>query len=138
MGESDLSGISDQSLYVTEGVHQANIEVNEEGSEAAAATGVVVGVRTIRRKKQFFADTPFLFMIYDFQNNIPLFAGKVVDPTTPSKCRTRLRGLQWSLKCHWGEVWLTHRVSSLQTLRRARGFSGTSQLLMITTRSARR
>merc|ERR1719336_3204850 len=78
---SNLEGISEQDLYVTEGVHQANIEVNEEGSEAAAATGVVVGVRTIRRKKQFFADTPFLLMIYDFQNNIPLFAGKVVDPS---------------------------------------------------------
>jgi len=78
---SDLSGISDEPLYVTEGVHQANIEVNEEGSEAAAATGVVVGVRTIRRKKMFIADTPFLFMIYDFQNEVPLFAGKVVDPT---------------------------------------------------------
>merc|ERR1712241_1008779 len=59
----------------------ANIEVNEEGSEAAAATAVVVGVRTIRRKKQFYADTPFLFIIYDFQNNVPLFAGKVVDPS---------------------------------------------------------
>merc|ERR1712154_114388 len=69
--ESDLSGISDQPLYVTEGVHQANIEVNEEGSEAAAATGVVVGVRTIRRKKQFYADTPFLFIIYDFGHNVP-------------------------------------------------------------------
>ena len=76
-----VAGISDQDLYVTEGVHQANIEVNEEGSEAAAATGVVVGVRTIRRKKQFFADKPFLFLIYDFQNNVPLFAGKVVDPS---------------------------------------------------------
>ena len=76
-----VSGISDQDLYVTEGVHQANIEVNEEGSEAAAATGVVVGVRTIRRKKQFYADTPFLFIIYDFQNEVPLFAGKVVDPS---------------------------------------------------------
>ena len=76
-----VAGISDQDLYVTEGVHQANIEVNEEGSEAAAATGVVVGVRTIRRKKQFFADTPFLFLIYDYQNDVPLFAGKVVDPS---------------------------------------------------------
>jgi len=78
---SNLKGISDQDLYVTEGIHQANIEVNEEGSEAAAATGVVVGVRTIRRKKQFYADTPFLFIIYDFQNHVPLFAGKVLDPT---------------------------------------------------------
>merc|ERR1712062_517910 len=59
---SNLEGISEQDLYVTEGVHQANIEVNEEGSEAAAATGVVVGVRTIRRKKSFFA-------------------GKVIDPS---------------------------------------------------------
>ena len=66
---------------MSEGVHQANIEVNEEGSEAAAATGVVVGVRTIRRRKSFFADKPFLFLIYDFQNNVPLFAGKVVDPS---------------------------------------------------------
>ena len=66
---------------MTEGVHQANIEVNEEGSEAAAATGVAVEVGNIRGKKQFYADTPFLFIIYDFQNDVPLFAGKVVDPT---------------------------------------------------------
>merc|ERR1711915_897642 len=74
---------SDQPLFVSNGIHQASIEVNEEGSEAAAATTVIVGVRTISRKKQFFADRPFLFMIYDFQNNIPLFVGKVVDPTNP-------------------------------------------------------
>jgi len=80
---ANLRGISDQPLFVSNGIHQASIEVNEEGSEAAAATAVVVGVRTISRKKQFFADRPFLFMIYDFQNNIPLFAGKVVDPTNP-------------------------------------------------------
>merc|ERR1719401_1063449 len=54
-----------------------------EGSEATAATAVVVGVRTIMRKKKFVADRPFLFMIYDFQNNMTLFAGKVVDPTNP-------------------------------------------------------
>merc|ERR1712227_265772 len=80
---ANLKGISDLDLYVSNGIHQAAIEVNEEGSEAAAATAVVVGLRTIQRKKRFYADKPFIFMIYDFQNNIPLFAGKVIDPTNP-------------------------------------------------------
>jgi len=80
---ANLKGISDLPLYVSNGIHQAAIEVNEEGSEAAAATAVVVGVRTISRKKNFYANKPFIFMIYDFQNNIPLFAGKVLDPTNP-------------------------------------------------------
>merc|ERR1711971_885131 len=70
---ANLKGISDLPLFVSNGIHQAAIEVNEEGSEAAAATAVVVGLRTIQRKKRFYADKPFIFMIYDFQNNIPLF-----------------------------------------------------------------
>merc|ERR1711994_636821 len=78
---ANLRGISDQPLFVSNGIHQASIEVNEEGSEAAAATAVIVGVRTISRKKQFFADRPFLFMIYDFQNNIPLFAKLLIQLT---------------------------------------------------------
>jgi len=78
---ANLQGISDQPLAATEGVHQAFIEVNEEGTEAAAATAVVVGLRTARRKRQFFANRPFLFMVYDFSHNIPLFAGKVADPS---------------------------------------------------------
>jgi len=78
---ANLRGISNQPLAATEGVHQAFIEVNEEGTEAAAATAVVVGLRTARRKRQFFANRPFLFMVYDFNLNVPLFAGKVVDPS---------------------------------------------------------
>jgi len=78
---ADLRKISDQPLAATEGVHQAFIEVNEEGTEAAGATAVVVGLRTARRKRQFFANRPFLFMVYDFSHNVPLFAGKVVDPS---------------------------------------------------------
>merc|ERR1712064_145387 len=78
---ANLTGISDEALSASEGVHQAFIEVNEEGTEAAAATAVVVGLRTARRKRQFFANRPFLFMVYDFNLNVPLFAGKVVDPS---------------------------------------------------------
>jgi len=80
---ADLTHISDLPLYATGGVHQAFIEVNEEGTEAAAATAVQVGLRTAtaRNKRQFIADKPFLFMIYDFDHNVPLFAGKVVDPS---------------------------------------------------------
>merc|ERR1712215_235398 len=78
---ANLNGISNQPLFASEGVHQAFIEVNEEGTEAAAATAVVVGLRTARRKRQFFANRPFLFMVYDFNLNVPLFAGKVSDPS---------------------------------------------------------
>jgi len=78
---ANLRGISDQPLFASEGVHQAFIEVNEEGTEAAAATAVVVGLRTARRKRQFFANRPFLFMVYDFNHNVTLFAGKVADPS---------------------------------------------------------
>jgi len=78
---ANLNGISNQPLYASEGVHQAFIEVNEEGTEAAAATAVVVGLRTARRKRQFFANRPFLFMVYDFNHNVSLFAGKVADPS---------------------------------------------------------
>jgi len=81
--EADLSHISDQPLYVSGGVHQAFIEVNEEGTEAAAATAVQVNFKIARKTRQFFADRPFLFMIHDFSNNVTLFAGKVVDPSSP-------------------------------------------------------
>jgi len=78
---ADLSGISNEPLYATEGVHQAFIEVNEEGTEAAAATAVIASVRTIRRTRRFIADRPFMFFVYEFDQKVALFAGKVVDPS---------------------------------------------------------
>jgi len=74
---ADLSGISDEPLSVTEGVHQAFIEVNEEGTEAAAASAVMIDGPT----RQFKADRPFLFLVYDFDQDVALFAGKLVDPS---------------------------------------------------------
>ncbi|KAK7477130.1 hypothetical protein BaRGS_00031637 [Batillaria attramentaria] len=61
--------------------HKAVVEVNEEGSEAAAATGVVMRkCRRIEVIKPFVADHPFLFFIVDKRADIALFMGHVFSP----------------------------------------------------------
>merc|ERR1712186_235914 len=92
---ADLSGISNEALSASEAVHQAFIEVNEEGTEAAAATAAVVGLRTAQeRKREFFADRPFLFVVYDFEHEVTLFAGKVVNPNNDNVIQTRAALIQ--------------------------------------------
>merc|ERR1712165_195076 len=92
---ADLSGISNEALSASEAVHQAFIEVNEEGTEAAAATAAVVGLRTAQqRTRQFFADRPFLFAVYDFAHGVTLFAGKVVNPNNDVVIQTRAALIQ--------------------------------------------
>jgi len=78
---SSLS-LSEAELYVTDILHQATVEVSEEGSEAAAATAVSIATRGgFSDQDTFIVDRPFLFIILDLVNNIPLFMGKVVNPT---------------------------------------------------------
>merc|ERR1712218_114123 len=92
---ANLTGISDEALSASEAVHQAFIEVNEEGTEAAAATAAVVGLRTAQqRKREFFADRPFLFVVYDFEHSVTLFAGKVVNPKNDNVIQTRAALIQ--------------------------------------------
>merc|ERR1712177_160506 len=92
---ANLTGISDETLSASEAVHQAFIEVNEEGTEAAAATAAVVGLRTAQqRKREFFADRPFLFVVYDFEHGVTLFAGKVVTPNNDNVIQTRAALIQ--------------------------------------------
>merc|ERR1712223_667799 len=92
---ANLTGISDEALSASESVHQAFIEVNEEGTEAAAATAAVVGLRTAQqRKREFFADRPFLFVVYDFEHGVTLFAGKVVNPNNDNVIQTRAALIQ--------------------------------------------
>lgn len=76
---ADLTGISSkQGLYVTKAVHKCSVEVNEEGSEAAAITGVSAGVRTGGPLvPQFNADHPFIFFIKDTRTDLTLFIGRV-------------------------------------------------------------
>ncbi|HBK59873.1 MAG TPA: serpin family protein [Firmicutes bacterium] len=79
---ADFSGISDTFLYITHVLHKAFIEVNEEGTEAAAATAVVVGTKSIRLDlpKVFMADRPFVFLIRDVRTGSILFMGRMADP----------------------------------------------------------
>ena len=66
-------------LYIQKVAHKTFIEVNEEGTEAAAATSVGIGVKSILRTI-FNADRPFFFAIRDNETKTVLFMGTVVEP----------------------------------------------------------
>ncbi|XP_072008778.1 leukocyte elastase inhibitor-like [Engystomops pustulosus] len=79
--KADLTGISDKgNLCVSEIFHKAFVKVNEEGTEATAATAGVVTVRMLPITVKFQADHPFLFMIRDNQTKAILFLGKFSSP----------------------------------------------------------
>ena len=78
-GKADFSGITADSLYVSQVVHKAFIEVNEEGTEAAAATGI--GVNVLSLTPMFNADHPFLFFIRHRDTGAILFMGRLLKPS---------------------------------------------------------
>jgi serine protease inhibitor len=82
--EADFSGIrAEKDLYISEVKHKAVAEVNEEGTEAAAATSVGISVTSIQQPRErfnFIADRPFLMAIRDSQTGAILFMGAVMDP----------------------------------------------------------
>lgn len=80
---ADFSGIAippeDGVLKITGVFHQAFVSVDEAGTEAAAATGVVVGNDSA--PEPIFADRPFLFVVQDDLTGAILFVGRVTDPS---------------------------------------------------------
>jgi len=82
---ADFSGLNGKKdLFITEVLHKAFVEVNEEGTEAAAATAVVLG-RGFAEIPVFRADHPFVFMIKDNRSGSILFIGRVVNPAKQDK-----------------------------------------------------
>jgi serpin B len=84
--EADFSGITTaQRLRIDEVAHKAYIDVNEEGTEAAAATAVIMkaSARFMNTEPpvEMIVDRPFLFAITDMESGLPLFLGRVTDPT---------------------------------------------------------
>lgn len=80
---ADFSAMTaDASLRVDEVYHQVFVAVDEEGTEAAAATAVVMGVSSARPPgEELVLDRPFLFVIHDTAHLTPLFVGRVGNPT---------------------------------------------------------
>jgi serpin B len=80
---ADFSGMDGtRELFIQNVIHQAFVEVNEEGTEAAAATAVVMeATSAVRHIPVFRADHPFIFMIKQTSTNNILFMGRVSDPS---------------------------------------------------------
>ncbi|MBW3004564.1 serpin family protein [Candidatus Woesearchaeota archaeon] len=80
--DADFSGMNGKKeLFIGIVVHQAFVEVNEEGTEAAAATGVGMMMAAMPMTKTFRADHPFIFLIQERDSGNILFLGRVVDPS---------------------------------------------------------
>jgi serpin B len=79
-GSADFSGMAvGDELQIDKVLHKAFVEVNEEGTEAAAATGVQIRSRSLDLN-MFVIDHPFLFLIRDNRSGGIIFMGRVTDP----------------------------------------------------------
>jgi serpin B len=86
---ADLSGMNDgrDPLQISAVLHKAYVGVGEKGTEAAAATGVGIGVTCVPggpTPQEFRADHPFVYTIRDTSTNAVLFLGRVADPRPSS------------------------------------------------------
>lgn len=80
--DADFAGMTpSNNLKISDVYHKAFIEVNEQGTEAAAATAVVVTMKSFVLEKFFTANRPFLFLIKEKSTGTILFMGRIVDPT---------------------------------------------------------
>ena len=78
-GVADFSGINSfGNLYIDDVIHQSFVEVDEAGTEAAAATVVIISNTSVGN--EFYANRPFVFLIRDNKTKSILFIGKMMNP----------------------------------------------------------
>jgi serpin B len=82
--QADFSGMTTEaSLLISKALHKAFVEVDEKGTEAAAATAIVMSLTSAPQPEQakvFRADRPFIFVIRHNASGAILFMGRVTDP----------------------------------------------------------
>lgn len=80
---ADFSGITNENLMISDILHKAFVKVDEEGTEAAAATAVVFErtSQPLEPPAEFVADRPFIFFIRDTETGAILFMGRILDPS---------------------------------------------------------
>lgn len=81
--QADFTNINETpGLYISKVKHKSFVEVNEEGTEAAAVTSIEIGIVSVPPNEIFMRiNRPFLFVIYENQANTILFMGKILQPT---------------------------------------------------------
>ncbi|MCX8127014.1 MAG: serpin family protein, partial [Dehalococcoidia bacterium] len=81
---ADFSGMTgNRELFISDAFHKAFAQVDESGTEAAAATAVVVGLTAAPSQPvTVTVDRPFIFLIRDIKTGAILFIGRVVDPSS--------------------------------------------------------
>jgi serpin B len=82
VADADFSGMTgNRDLFIRDVVHKSFVSVDEAGTEAAAATAVIMQLRAMPQQPvEVTVDRPFVFLIRDIQTGAILFVGRVVDP----------------------------------------------------------
>jgi serpin B len=81
-GDADFSGMTgNRDLFIADVVHKAFVSVDEAGTEAAAATAVVMELTAVPEEPiEVTIDRPFIFLIHDIETGTTLFVGRIVAP----------------------------------------------------------
>jgi serpin B len=77
---ANFRGMSDEQLYISDAVHKTFLRIDEKGTEAAAATAVVMGAERSGPELSFRADHPFLVLNRHRETGAILFLGRIVEP----------------------------------------------------------
>jgi len=79
---ADFTGMTDEQIYLAKAAHKAFVNVNEEGTEAAAITALIARATSgpPEPTAEFVADHPFMFVIQEKETGEILFIGRLVNP----------------------------------------------------------